>query len=80
LLRKDIHRLFDDGLLTVDPSSLKISVSASLEEFKEYSQQLAEPLTEKRSADPNEGGARSSVRSRSSGAVLREQSALEGAR
>lgn len=36
LLRRDIHRLFDDGWLAVDPETLKVDVAASLESFPQY--------------------------------------------
>ena len=36
LLRRDVHRLFDDGLLAVDPSTLRVDVSGSLEAFPQY--------------------------------------------
>lgn len=36
LLRRDIHRLFDDGSLAVDPMSFKVDVSASLDAYPQY--------------------------------------------
>lgn len=36
MLRRDIHRLFDDGLLAVDPSRLRIDVAADLEAYPQY--------------------------------------------
>ncbi|TDC52003.1 HNH endonuclease [Jiangella ureilytica] len=36
LLRRDIHRLFDDGWLAVNPDSLRIDVSANLERYDQY--------------------------------------------
>lgn len=36
LLRRDIHRLFDDGWLAVEPTTLEVDVSASLESFPQY--------------------------------------------
>jgi transposase-like protein len=36
LLRRDIHRLFDDGSLAVDPETLKVDVSDTLESFPQY--------------------------------------------
>jgi ribosomal protein S27AE len=36
LLRRDIHRLFDDGWLAVDPGTLKVDVSVQLETFPQY--------------------------------------------
>lgn len=36
LLRRDIHRLFDDGWLAVNPETLKVDVSSSLEIYPQY--------------------------------------------
>lgn len=36
LLRRDVHRLFDDGWLAVDPGTLRVDVSADLEPFPQY--------------------------------------------
>jgi predicted RNA-binding Zn-ribbon protein involved in translation (DUF1610 family) len=36
LLRRDIHRLFDDGSLAVDPQTLQVDVAANLEAFPQY--------------------------------------------
>ncbi|MDE9365426.1 HNH endonuclease signature motif containing protein [Luteipulveratus sp. YIM 133132] len=36
LLRRDIHRLFDDGALAVDPGRLRIDVSDELESYDQY--------------------------------------------
>ncbi|KNX39609.1 hypothetical protein VV01_19350 [Luteipulveratus halotolerans] len=36
LLRRDIHRLFDDGSLAVNPSDLRIDVSDELESYDQY--------------------------------------------
>lgn len=36
LLRRDIHRLFDDGWLAVDPSTLRVHVTAHLELYPQY--------------------------------------------
>jgi hypothetical protein len=36
LLRRDIHRLFDDGLLAVDPGRLRVDVSDLLEAYLRY--------------------------------------------
>lgn len=36
MLRKDIHRLFDDGWLAVNPQSLTVDVSESLGHFPQY--------------------------------------------
>lgn len=36
LLRRDIHRLFDDGSLAVDPDRLQVDVSEDLESYPQY--------------------------------------------
>lgn len=36
LLRRDIHQLFDDGWLAVDPERLRVDVSARLEPYPQY--------------------------------------------
>jgi len=36
LLRRDIHRLFDDGWLAVDPGTLRVDVADALEAFPQY--------------------------------------------
>lgn len=36
MLRRDIHRLFDDGLLSVDPGRLRIDVGPELAEYPQY--------------------------------------------
>ena len=36
LLRRDIHRLFDDGWLAVDPDRLRVDVSDRLESYSQY--------------------------------------------
>ena len=36
LLRRDIHRLFDDGSLAVDPDNLRVDVSDDLESYPQY--------------------------------------------
>lgn len=38
LLRRDVHRLFDDGWLAVNPGTLRVDVSGSLEAFPQYAQ------------------------------------------
>lgn len=38
MLRRDIHRLFDDGWLAVRPDSLKVDVASSLADFPQYAQ------------------------------------------
>ncbi|MBW8172475.1 HNH endonuclease [Ornithinimicrobium sp. Arc0846-15] len=44
MLRRDIHRLFDDGMLAVRPRSLRIDVAPWLEKFPQYAQLHDEPL------------------------------------
>lgn len=44
MLRRDVHRLFDDGLLAVDPSGLRIDVGADLAAFPQYARLHGEPL------------------------------------
>jgi hypothetical protein len=36
LLRRDIHRLFDDGLIAVDPRALTLDIDPRLAEFPQY--------------------------------------------
>jgi hypothetical protein len=36
LLRRDIHRLFDDGWLAVDPDHFRVDVSDELESYPQY--------------------------------------------
>ncbi|GAA4714551.1 hypothetical protein APR04_004094 [Promicromonospora umidemergens] len=36
MLRRDIHRLFDDGLLSVNPMRLRIDVASDLDEYPQY--------------------------------------------
>ena len=36
LLRRDMHRLFDSGLIAVNPRSLKIDLSSELKKFPQY--------------------------------------------
>jgi hypothetical protein len=38
LLRRDVHRLFDDGWLAVDPATLKVDVSSRLGSHPQYTQ------------------------------------------
>ncbi|GIG30224.1 hypothetical protein Cma02nite_28240 [Cellulomonas marina] len=45
LLRRDIHRLFDDGLLSVQPSRLCIDVAPDLAKFPQYGRLHGERLT-----------------------------------
>jgi hypothetical protein len=44
LLRRDIHRLFDDGSITVHPQTLTIDVSADLRDFAQYADLHGAPL------------------------------------
>lgn len=44
LLRRDIHKLFDDGLIAVDPDTLRVSVSDDLEPFPQYARLDSRPL------------------------------------
>lgn len=45
MLRRDIHRLFDDGLLAVEPSKLHIDVSPDLAAYPQYARLHHEPLS-----------------------------------
>lgn len=45
MLRRDIHRLFDDGLLAVQPDRLRIDVAPDLAAFPQYARLHDEPLT-----------------------------------
>ncbi len=36
MLRRDIHRLFDDGVLAVDPDRLRVDVASELEPYPQY--------------------------------------------
>ncbi|CAM3466301.1 HNH endonuclease [Isoptericola cucumis] len=45
MLRRDIHRLFDDGMLAVDPDLLRVDVSPELERFSQYSRLHGAGLT-----------------------------------
>ncbi|QTE29255.1 HNH endonuclease signature motif containing protein [Pengzhenrongella sicca] len=44
MLRRDIHRLFDDGLLAVQPSRLRIDVAPGLAMYPQYARLHDEPL------------------------------------
>lgn len=44
LLRRDIHRLFDNGRLAVDPKTLRIDVDPGIAAFPEYGQLQNRPL------------------------------------
>ena len=45
MLRRDIHRLFDDGLLSVDPTRLRIDVASELAEYPQYARLHDQLLT-----------------------------------
>lgn len=44
MLRRDIHRLFDDGMLAVDPITLRIDVDSELAAFPQYACLDGRPL------------------------------------
>jgi ribosomal protein L37AE/L43A len=44
MLRRDIHRLFDDGLLAVDPARLRVDVATDLALYPQYARLHDEPL------------------------------------
>ncbi|MFE3028140.1 HNH endonuclease, partial [Nocardia tengchongensis] len=44
LLRSDIHRLFDRGLIAVDPETLTVVIAPSLEPFPDYRALVGKPL------------------------------------
>ncbi|MGJ9414128.1 HNH endonuclease [Aeromicrobium sp. CF4.19] len=44
LLRRDVHRLFDDGSLAVHPGTLKVDVGNDLETFPQYARLHDRPL------------------------------------
>lgn len=44
MLRRDIHRLFDDGLLAVEPSRARIDVSPQLASYDQYASLHDRPL------------------------------------
>lgn len=44
LLRRDVHRLFDDGWLAVNPDTLKVDVSPNLESYPQYVRLHERPL------------------------------------
>ncbi len=44
MLRRDIHRLFDDGALAVDPAQLHIDVAPELSAYPQYARLHDEPL------------------------------------
>ncbi|PFG34498.1 HNH endonuclease [Sanguibacter antarcticus] len=45
MLRRDIHRLFDDGLLAVEPSTHRIDVAPSLADYPQYARLHDQPMT-----------------------------------
>ncbi|MFJ5109348.1 HNH endonuclease [Streptomyces sp. NPDC088551] len=45
LLRRDLHRLFDLGLIAVNPTSQKLDVSSDLTAFPQYTQWHGQPIT-----------------------------------
>ncbi len=45
MLRRDIHRLFDDGLIAVDPGRLVADVSPELERYPQYARLHDAPLS-----------------------------------
>jgi len=44
MLRRDIHRLFDDGALAVEPSALRVDVAPELHAFPQYARLHDAPL------------------------------------
>lgn len=44
MLRRDIHRLFDDGLIAVDPSRLRVDVAPALTPYPQYARLHDGPL------------------------------------
>lgn len=44
MLRRDIHRLFDDGVLAVDPDQLRIDVAPELASYPQYARLHGSPL------------------------------------
>ena len=44
MLRRDIHRLFDDGLLAVQPNSMRIDVGEHLAVYSQYAELQDQPL------------------------------------
>lgn len=45
MLRRDIHRLFDDGSLAVEPSQLVVDVAPELRSYPQYAQLQGQALT-----------------------------------
>lgn len=44
MLRRDVHRLFDDGALAVEPSTLRVDVSPELAHYPQYARLHGDPL------------------------------------
>lgn len=44
MLRRDVHRLFDDGMLAVEPSRLRIDVAPDLATYHQYAPLHGQPL------------------------------------
>jgi hypothetical protein len=44
LLRRDVHKLFDDGLLAVRPENHRVSVASALRRFPQYAKLDGDPL------------------------------------
>lgn len=45
MLRRDVHRLFDDGLLAVQPSTLRVDVAPALAAYPQYARLHDQTLT-----------------------------------
>jgi hypothetical protein len=45
LLRRDLHRLFDDGLIAVEPDNKTLDVSEALDQFPHYTELQGQSLT-----------------------------------
>ncbi|MBR7742562.1 HNH endonuclease [Phycicoccus sp. BSK3Z-2] len=45
MLRRDVHRLFDDGLLSVDPDRLRVDVGDDLQRYPQYAELHQRTLT-----------------------------------
>lgn len=45
MLRRDIHRLFDDGMLAVEPTRLHVDVAPDLAKYPQYGRLQDKPLT-----------------------------------
>ncbi len=45
MLRRDVHRLFDDGALAVDPARLRVDVTPELAAYPQYARLHGGPLT-----------------------------------